>query len=63
MVSYVDAVVAVTVRRVLLCVACVYAERVWQDARVTEMLVGGWMRCECGEGRACVWYKWFRYSV
>ena len=25
------------------------------------MLVWGWMRCGCGECRACGWYTWFRY--
>ena len=65
MVPYVDAVVAVTVMRVLLFVLHVCMLRECECAKVTEMLVwgGGWMRCGCGECRACWWYTWFRYCV
>ena len=50
MVSYVDAMVDVTVVCVLLFVLCV---------RDTAMLVWKWMRC--GEYRACGWYTCFRF--
>ena len=56
-----DAVVAVTDTCTVVCVACVYAERV--GARVAEMLMWGWRRCGCGKCRACEWYTWFRYCV
>ena len=45
MVPYVDAVVAVTVMRVLLFVLHVCMLRECEGARVTAMLVWGWMRC------------------
>ena len=57
MVPYVDAVVAVTVMRVLLFVLHVCLLRECDGAR----LVWGWMKC--GESRACGWYTWFRYCV
>ena len=44
MVPYVDAVVAVTVMRVLLFVLHVYILRECEGVRVTAMLVWGWMR-------------------
>ena len=56
MVPCVDAVVAVTVMRVCM-------QREYQGARVTAMLVWGWMRCGHGECMACGWYTWFRYFV
>ena len=59
MVPYVDVVVAVTVMCVLLFVLHVECE----GARVTAMVVWGWMRCGCGECRLCGWYTWFRYCV
>ena len=59
LVPYVDAVVAVTVMRVLLF--CILRE--CEGARVTEMLVWGWLRYGCGEYMACGWYTWFRYCV
>ena len=47
-VRYVDAVVAVTVMCVLLFLLCVCMLRVCEGARVTAILVWGWMRCgEC----------------
>ena len=49
-VPYVDVVVVVTVMRVFFCVACLYDE-------------GEWMRCGCGECRACGCYTWFMYCV
>ena len=63
MVPYVDAVVAVTVMRVLLFVLHVCIMRECDVTRLTAMLVWGWMRCGYGECRACVWYTWFRYCV
>ena len=63
MVPYMDAVVAVTVMRVLLFVLHVCMLRECAEAWLTEMLVWGWMRCGCGECRACGWYTWFRYYV
>ena len=56
-----DAVVAVTVMRVLLFVLHVRLLREYDGARLTEMLVWEWMRC--GEWRACRWYTWFRHCV
>ena len=61
-VDYVDAVVAVTVMRVLLFVVhvCMLRECVGDgNAGV------GWMRCGCGCGecRACGWYTWFMYCI
>ena len=47
MVPYVDAV-AVTVMCVLLFVLHVCKVRERDGARVTAMLVWGWMRCGCG---------------
>ena len=62
MVPYVDTVVAVTVMRVLFVLhVCMLRECV--GSRLTAMLVWGWMRCGCGECRACGWYTWFRYCV
>ena len=61
MVPYVDAVVAVTVIRVLLFVLHVCLLREYDGARLTTMMVWGWMRC--GECRACRWYTWFRHCV
>ena len=49
----VDAVVAVTVMTVLLFVLHVCMLRECEGARVTEMLVWGWMRCGCGECSTC----------
>ena len=49
MVRYVDAVVAVTVMRVLLFVLDVCMLRECEGARVAGMLVCGWMGCGCGE--------------
>ena len=60
-VPYVDAVVVVTVMRVLLFVLYVCLLRECDGAVLTAMLVWGWMRC--GERRACGWYTWFRYCV
>ena len=49
MIPYVDAVVNVTVMRVLLCVLHVCLLREFDSVRLTAMLVWGWMRCgECG---------------
>ena len=45
------------------CGACVYAERVIWCEVDGNAVVGGWMRCVCGECRACGWYTWFRYCV
>ena len=56
MVPYVDAVVAVTVMRVLLLVLHACMLRECDGARLMAMLVRGWMRCCCGECRACGWY-------
>ena len=57
-VLYVEEVVAVTVMRVLLFVLNVCLLRECDGARLTALLVWGWMRCgECG---ACGWYTWFR---
>ena len=61
MVPYVDAVVAVSVMRVLLFLLYVWMLR--ECEMLTVMLVWGWMRCGCGECRACGWYTWFRYCV
>ena len=61
-VPYVDAVVAVTVMRVLLFVLHVCMLKECEGARVTAMLMGGWRR-GCGERNACGWYTWFRYCV
>ena len=58
MVPYVDAVVGMTVMRVLLFVL-----HVCEGARLTAMLEWGWMRCGCGECRACGWCTWLRYCV
>ena len=63
MVSYVDAMVAVSEMRVLLFVFHVCMLRECDGARLTAMLVWGWMRCGCGEYRACGWYMWFKYCV
>ena len=61
MVPYVDAVVAVTVRRVLLFVLHVCLLIECNGVRLTAMLVWGLM---CwGECRACGWYTWFRNCV
>ena len=57
MVQYVDAVVAVIVMRVLLFVLHVCM------LRECESAAWGWMKCGCGECRACGWYTWFRYCV
>ena len=32
-----------------------------EGARVTTMMVWGWIRCGCGECMICVWCTWFRY--
>ena len=61
MVPYVVAVVAVTVERVLLFVLHVCLLRECDGARLTAMLMWGWMRC--GECRAYGWYTWFRHCV
>ena len=61
MVSYVDAMVAVTVMCVLLLVLHVRLLRECDGASLTVMLVWRWM--SCGECRACEWYKWFRHCV
>ena len=53
MVPYVDAVVAVTVMRVRLFVLHVCMLRECGAARLTAILVWGWMWCGYGEGRAC----------
>ena len=58
MVPYVDAVVAVSVICVLLFVLHVCMLRECEGARVTAILVWGWMGC--GEYRACGWYTWLR---
>ena len=63
MVHYVDAVVAVTVMRVLLFVLHVCMLRECEGARLTAMLVWGMMRCGCSECMACGWYTLFRYCV
>ena len=63
MVPYVEAVVAVTVMRVLLFVLHVFMLRDSDGARVTEMMVLGWRMCGCGEYRACGWYTWFMCCV
>ena len=62
-VPYVDAVVVVTMMRVLLFVLHVCMLRECEGARLTEMLVWGWMRCGCDEYRAYGWYRWLRYCV
>ena len=56
-----DSVVAVTVMRVLLFVMHVCLLRECDCARLTVMLVWGWMGY--GECRACGRYTWFRYYV
>ena len=61
MVPYVDAVVAVTVMRVLLFVLHVCLLRECDGVRFTAMLVLGWMRFD--ECRACGWYTWFMFCV
>ena len=63
MVPYVDAVVAVTVMRVLLFVLHECLLREYDGAKLTAyyMWGGGWMRC--GECKACGWYTWFRLCV
>ena len=58
MVPYLDAVVAVTVMRVLLFVFHVCLLRGCDGVKLTAMLVRGWMMY--GECRACGWYTWFR---
>ena len=63
MVLYVDAVVTVTVMRILLFVLHMSMLRECEGARLTKMLVWGWMRCGYCECRACGWYTWFRYCV
>ena len=63
MVPRVDAVVVVTWMRVLLCVLHMCRLRECEGAMVMAMLVWGWIRCDCGEGRACGWFTWFRYCV
>ena len=64
MVPYVDAVVCCDCDAcTVLCVACVYAERVCGCEVDGNAGVGGLMRCGCGECRACWWYTWFRYCV
>ena len=50
---YVYAVVAVTVMRVLFFVLHVCLLSECEGARETAMLMWGWMRCDCGECRAC----------
>ena len=59
MVPYVDAVVDVTVMRVLLFVLHVCLLRECNGARWTVMLVWGMDKVY----RACVWYMWFRYCL
>ena len=56
-----DAVVAVTVMRVLLFVLHVCMLRECDGARLTKCWCGGWMRCGCDEFRACGWDTCFRY--
>ena len=63
MVPYVDAVVAVTVIRVLLFVLYVCTLSECDGAMLTARLLWEWVRCGCGESRACGWYTWFRYCV
>ena len=58
MVHYVNTVVVVTVIRALLFMLRVCILRECEGARVTTILVWGWMRC--GECRAYVWYTWSR---
>ena len=60
MVPYVDAVVAVTVRCVLLFVLHVCL-RECDGTRLRQCWCGGWMRCD--EYRTCGWYTWFRHCV
>ena len=66
-VPYVDAVVAVTVMRVLLLVLHVCMLKECDGARVRGCVgvsnagVGAWRRCGCGDCSACGWYTWFRY--
>ena len=57
-VPYVNAVVAVTVMRVLLFVMHVYMVREGEGSSVW-----GSMRCGCGECMACGWYTCSRYCV
>ena len=63
MVPYVDTVLDVTVMRVLLFVLHVSMMRECAGARMTVMLLWGWMRCGCYKCSACGWYTWFRYCV
>ena len=58
-----DAVVAVILIRVLLFVLHVCMMRECEGARVTSMIVWGWVRCGCDECMVCGWYTWFKYSV
>ena len=59
MVPYVDAVVAMTVMHVLLCVLCMCMLRECEGDG--NACVGD--GCGCGECMACGWYTWFRYCV
>ena len=63
MVSYVNAVVAVTVVRVLLFVFHVCMLRQCEGARVSAMLVWGMDEMWLYECTACGWYTWFKYCV
>ena len=56
MVPYVDAVFAVALMHVLLLVLHVCMLRECESARLTQCWCGGWIRCGCGECRACGWY-------
>ena len=61
--SHVDVVVTVIVMCILLFVLCVCMLGECEGERLTEMRVWGWMRCGCGEYRACGSYTLFRYFV
>ena len=60
---YVDAVVAVTVMRVLLFVLHVCLLRECDGVRLTAMLVWGMEEVGCCQCRVCGLYTWFRYCV
>ena len=45
----------------VVCVVCVCMMRECDGDG--NACVRGWMRCACGECRACGWYTWIRYYV